>query len=183
MGAAGVYWAGVSATEEYRAQLLARLRATTDDLAWAVRGLSPDQHRWSPDPDEWSVHEQIAHLVDMEEQVYLPLLRWATVPDMLEPADYSRRAWREERYDAGAGLADLVGQLGRLRDEEFDVFREIDEPAWTRLRSEGRWGPLTCQWIAEVLYRHALDHLQGVMALRGDLRLAALDRDGPDGDA
>lgn len=168
---------GVSVTAEYRTQLLARLRATTDDLAWAVRDLSPDQHRWSPAPDDWSVHEQIAHLVDMEEQVYLPLLRWATVPDMLEPADYSRRGWREERYDPDAALADLMSQLTRLRDEEFDVFREIDATAWTRLRREGRWGPLTCQWIAEVLYRHALDHLQGVMALRGDLHLAALDRD------
>ena len=162
---------------EYRTQLLARLRATTVDLAWAVRDLPRDQHHWTPAPDEWSIHQQFAHLVDMEEQVYLPLLRWATVPDMLEPADYSRRAWREERYDPVVDLGELVAALGRLRDEEFDVFRQVDDVAWTRLRRESCWGPLTCQWIAEVLYRHALDHLQGLMALRGDLHLAALELD------
>ncbi len=167
----------MSLTQEYRTQLLARLRATTVDLAWAVRDLPRDQHHWVPSLDEWSVHQQFAHLVDMEEQVYLPLLRWATIPDMLEPADYSRRAWREVRYDSGVELGKIVAELGRLRDEEFDVFRRIDDAAWTRLRRESRWGPLTCQWIAEVLYRHALDHLQGVMALRGDLHLAELDLD------
>ncbi|HCU99895.1 MAG TPA: hypothetical protein DGL25_01735, partial [Dehalococcoidia bacterium] len=65
---------------------------------------------------------------------------------------------------------------GRVRDEEFDVFRELDDSAWLHLRDDGNWGPVTCQWIAEVVYRHALDHLQGIMGLRGDLNLAALDR-------
>ena len=165
----------MSLTAEYRTQLVARLRATTDDLAWAVRDLPGEQHYWTPSPQDWSIHEQIAHLVDMEERVYLPLLRWVNIPDMLEPATYNRRVWREERYDASVSLADLMEQLGRLRDEEFDVFRELDDTAWLHLREDGPWGPVTCQWIAEVVYRHALDHLQGVMGLRGDLDLSALN--------
>ncbi len=166
----------MSLTAEYRTQLVARLRATTADLAWAVRDLPGDQHHWTSDPDEWSIHEQVSHLIDMEEHVYLPLLRWAAIPDMLEPADYSRRTWRDERYEASVPLGDLMEQLGRVRDEEFDVFRELDDTSWLRLRDDGHWGPVTCQWIAEVIYRHALDHLQGVMGLRGDLHIAALDR-------
>ncbi len=166
----------MSLTAEYRTQLIARLRATTADLAWAARDLPGEQLLWTPNADEWSINEHVAHLVDMEERVYLPLLRWAAIPDMLEPADYSRRVWRDERYDARVSMSDLLEQLNRLRDEEFDVFRELDDNAWLHLRDDGHWGPLNCQWIAEVIYRHALDHLQGVMGLRGDLHLAALDR-------
>ena len=166
----------MSLTAEYRTQLMARLRATTADLAWAARDLPTDQLLWTPDTEEWSIHEHVAHLVDMEERVYLPLLRWAAIPDMLEPADYSRRVWLDERYDARVAIGDLVEQLNRLRDEEFDVFRELDDNAWLRVRDDGHWGPLNCQWIAEVVYRHSLDHLQGVMGLRGDVNLAALDR-------
>ena len=166
----------MSLVAEYRTQLIARLRAATADLAWAVRDLPGDQRYWTPDGAEWSIHEHLAHLVDMEERVYLPLLRWAAIPEMLEPARYSRRVWREERYDAGVALGDLLEQLGRVRDEEYDVFRELDDNAWQRLRIDSVWGSVTCQWIAEVVYRHALDHLQGVMGLRSDLNIAALDR-------
>ncbi|MXY37045.1 MAG: DinB family protein, partial [Dehalococcoidia bacterium] len=78
-----LYSGGVSLTAEYRTQLVARLRATTADLSWAVRDLPGDQHHWTPDSAEWSIHEQVSHLVDMEERVYLPLLRWAAIPEML----------------------------------------------------------------------------------------------------
>ncbi len=164
----------MSATSDYRTELIARLRATTDDLAWAVRGLPQQQYLWAPSADEWSIHQHVAHLVDMEAQVYLPLLRWASVPDMLDPVDYSRRSWQAERYDPAQELGEFVSELGRLRDEEFEVFRDLDDVTWTRLRRDTRWGPLTCRWIAEVVYRHALDHLQGVMGLRGDIHLAAV---------
>ena len=60
-------------------------------MGWAVRSLTAEQLHYSASPSEWSVHQNLSHLRDMEERVYLPLLRWATVPDMLDPATYSRR--------------------------------------------------------------------------------------------
>ncbi|HCV00093.1 MAG TPA: hypothetical protein DGL25_02730, partial [Dehalococcoidia bacterium] len=104
----------MSLTGEYRTQLIARLRATNADLSWAVRDVPGEQHHWAPDGDEWSIHEHVAHLVDMEERFYLPLLRWAAIPDMLEPANYSRRLWRDERYDASSPLGAQMEQLGRV---------------------------------------------------------------------
>lgn len=163
-----------SETTTYRMELVARLRNATDDLTWAVRGLSHEELRYKPDPNEWSVHEHLAHLRDMEQEVYLPLLRWATVPDMLDPLDYNRREWHEQRYDAEESKTSLLDDIARMRDEELTIFRELDDVTWTRFRTDTRWGPLTCQWIAELMYRHVLDHLQGIMGLVQDLHLAAL---------
>src|SRR5690606_41660552 len=109
---------------------------------------------------------------DMEREVYLPLLRWATVPDMLDPRDYNRRDWYEARYEADQRLSEVMADLGRMRDEELVIFRQMSDVTWTRYRTDTRWGPLNCQWLAELMYRHALDHLQGVMALKQDLHLA-----------
>ncbi len=111
---------------------------------------------------------------DMEQEVYLPLLRWATVPDMLDPRDYNRREWRERRYRADEPLAAIVNDIAKIRDEELLVFRDMSDLTWTRIRTDTRWGPLTCQWIAELMYRHVLDHLQNVMGLLQDLHLAAV---------
>jgi hypothetical protein len=110
----------------------------------------------------------------MEQEVYLPLLRWATVPEMLDPLDYNRRAWHEQRYNTAEPVLNIVNDIARIRDEELAIFRDMTDSSWTRYRTDTRWGPLTCQWLAELMYRHTLDHLQGIMALRQDLNLAAL---------
>lgn len=161
-------------TGTYRTEILSRLRQATDDLAWSVRGLSRQSTEYSPGPEDWSIHEHLAHLRDMEQEVYLPLLRWATVPDMLDPLDYSRKGWHEQRYRRDEPLTAVMNDLQRMRDEELLIFRDMPDMTWARWRDDTRWGPLTCQWLAELMYRHALDHLQGIMALRQDLNLAAL---------
>ena len=160
-------------TATYRTELTARLRLITDDLQWAVRGLTLEQHFYSPGEDDWSIHEHLSHVRDMEQEVYLPLLRWATVPDMLDPRDYNRREWHEHRYRPSEPVATILDDLVRMRDEELLVFRDMEDATWTRWRDDTRWGPLTCQWIAELMYRHMLDHLQGIMALRQDINLEA----------
>ena len=163
-----------SQTATYRNELTARLRLVTDDLEWAIRGLDTAQLHYVPAGDDWSVHEHLSHLRDMEQEVYLPLLRWATVPEMLDPRDYSRREWHEQRYRRGEQAASIVSEIGRMRDEELLVFREMDDATWIRWRDDTRWGPITCEWIAELIYRHMLDHLQCIMALRQDINLEAL---------
>jgi hypothetical protein len=164
----------LSETSTYRSELIARIRAATDDLAWAVRGLPPADQQYRPNANEWTIHQHVSHMRDMEEAVYLPLLRWATVPEMLDPLDYNRRDWLERRYDPEEALSHVLNDLVRIRDEELMVFRDMTDGTWTAFRTDTRWGPLTCQWIAELIYRHALDHLQGIMALKQDLHLAAL---------
>lgn len=163
----------MSSASAYREALIDRIRTATDDLGWAIAPLDEDAARYRPARDEWSIHEQLAHLVDMEQEVYLPLLRWASLPEMLDPRDYNRHEWRERRYRPDVPLLDLFVEFQRIRDEETGIFANMDDATWLALRRDTRWGPLTCQWIAQLIYRHALDHLQGMMALRQDLDLAA----------
>jgi len=164
----------VSETSNYRTELTSRIRASTDDLSWMLRGISTQAAAYKPSEDDWSIHEHTAHLRDMEQEVFLPLLRWATVPDMLDPLDYNRRDWHENRYRATEPLSRLLDDIARIRDEELAIFRGMTDIVWTRYRTDTRWGPLTCQWLAELMYRHVLDHMQNVMALRQDLHLDAL---------
>ena len=158
----------------YRTELTGRVRQVTDDVAWAVRSLTPEQYHYRPAENDWSIHEHLGHMRDMEQEVYLPLLRWATVADMLDPLDYSRREWHELRYRPAEQLPAVLEDLLRMRDEELLIFRDMSDSTWMRWRNDTRWGPLTCQWLAELMYRHALDHLQGLMALRQDINLAML---------
>lgn len=158
----------------YRRELTSRLMNASDDIAWAVRGLSIESALYKPRSDEWCIHEHLAHLRDMEEEVYLPLLRWATVPHMLDPRPYNRRDWHEDRYDPAEPLAAIMAAIGRIREEELAIFRGMTDATWVRYRQDTSWGPISCQWLAELMYRHVLDHLQGIMGLKQDLNLAML---------
>jgi hypothetical protein len=162
----------------YREDLIVRVGAATEDLAWACNGLSQADSLYQPSEDEWPIHRNVAHLLDVEEQVYLPLLRWATLPGLLDPLDYNRTEWLSDRYEPVEPIAELVQRVRRVREEELEIFSSIPGGEWARYRSqdETRWGPLTIQWIAELIYRHTLDHLQQVMALRQDLGLAQARR-------
>lgn len=164
----------VSESSMYRAELVSRLRSATEDLQWMVRGLSQTAGAYSPAASEWSTHEQAAHLRDMEQEVYLPLLRWATVPEMLDPREYNRGAWHSDRYDRNEPLQAVVADIVRIREEELAIFGEMTDAVWTRYRTDTHWGPLTCQWIAELMYRHVLDHMQTIMALQQDIHLERL---------
>lgn len=164
----------MSETMLYRRELTSRLVNATEDIAWIIRGLGRDHAAYTPGPGEWSIHEHLAHLRDMEEQVYLPLLRWATVPDMLDPRTYNRRDWHDARYAPDEPISAIMADIGRIREEEQAIFRNMTDATWLRFRQDTQWGPLSCQWIAELMYRHVLDHLQGIMGLKQDLNLAAL---------
>ena len=121
----------MSETMLYRRELTSRLVNATEDIAWIIRGLGRDHAAYSPAPGEWSIHEHLAHLRDMEEQVYLPLLRWATVPDMLDPRAYNRRDWHEERYDPDEPI---LGKTGTCTDRNspthmgwFGSFNDVEK--------------------------------------------------------
>ena len=162
----------------YRTDLVVRIGAATEDLAWGCGGLTQADSLYQPSEEEWSIHKNVAHLLDVEEQVYLPLLRWATLPGLLDPLDYNRGEWMSTRYEPADPLPQLVAGIRRVREEELEILGSIPGGEWDRFRAqdETRWGPLTIQWISELIYRHTLDHLQQVMALRQDLGLARARR-------
>jgi hypothetical protein len=149
----------------YREGLLARIRQTTDDLEWITASVADADLRRSPGADEWSAHEHLSHVRDMDREVILPLLRWATLPDMLGPRPYSRREWHQRRYYEDELSGDILADIRRMRDEEIDIFEALTPEAWERYLPASALGPVTCEWIAEFALRHGLDHLQCVMSL------------------
>ncbi len=159
--------------------LLTRIRSVVDDFVWAVHDLSPELLHFQlketrSGSENWSIHQHLSHVVDLEKEVSLPLLRWLVLPDMLEPAPYSRKEWMADRYDYELSSPHLIVELNRVREEEFEILTEIPQENWYNLREASAWGPVTCQWVAELIYRHSLDHLHCIMAIIQERHLDAV---------
>jgi len=135
------------------AALIARLAAGRDAIPALLAGVSDEQARWRPAPEQWSLLEIACHLLDEERddfrtRVELTLHRpdetWPGIdpPGWVTARRYQERAlavqveaWREER---GRSLAWL---------------RALEAPDWTRTHAHPKFGPLSAgdlllSWVA-----------------------------------
>jgi hypothetical protein len=148
-----------------RQQITAYLRQVPDLIDEAVRGLSDDELRHQPSPEEWSILEVCCHLrdaADFEGQ----RIRWLVEEDRptLEPYDQEALA-RERNYQDDdprrvdialrAFWGGLAYQLEGLSDEE-----------WERGGTHPEIGPVTVRSRAELEVEHARAHLEQLRAIR-----------------
>lgn len=132
-----------------------RLRRFPVALRAAVACITPDEARWKPAPQHWSVLEIVCHLADEEREDFAPRLRatlgstpWAPLDfdDIANRRGYSTRALETELQDFETSRAANVTWLDSLAAESPSV-------DWTTAHRHPKIGPITaadllCSWPA-----------------------------------
>ncbi|HEX2191085.1 MAG TPA: DinB family protein [Longimicrobiaceae bacterium] len=146
-------------------QLTARLAGTGRSIQELVLAAPPEQVRWKPAPEKWSILEVVNHLADEEAEDFRARL------DLLlhhpgEPwPPIDPRAWvRERRYgerDPGESLARFRSE----RERSLAWLREIGPPDWERSYSHPQLGVLTAGSIAASWLAHDLLHVRQLARL------------------
>jgi len=137
--------AALAALEDQRRQMLLLLcgRTETDgDLRYA--------------PDKWSLKEVVGHINDTERIMSYRALRIArgdTTPiEGFEQDDYVRNG-----PFARNSLADLIEDYIAVRRATVSLFRNLDEPAWTR-RGIANKNEISVRALAYIIAGHELHH-------------------------
>jgi len=148
-----------------RQEITAYLRQVPDLICEAIQGLSDDELRCRPSPDEWSILEVCRHLQDAAE-IEGERIRRLVEEDgpTLEPYDQEALA-RERNYQGDdprrvdialrAFWGGLAYQLEGLTDEE-----------WERGGTHPEIGPVTVRSRAELEVEHARTHLEQIRTIR-----------------
>jgi hypothetical protein len=148
-----------------RTEITAYLRQLPDLIEEALHGLSDDELRRRPSPDEWSALDVCCHLRDsaQEEGVRVRRLVEEDGP-ALEPYDQEARAIERNYQDDDparvrtalrAFWGGLAYQLESLTDEQ-----------WERGGTHPESGPVTVRSRAEDEVDHAQAHLEQIRAIR-----------------
>jgi hypothetical protein len=107
-------------------------------------------------PDKWSVKELLGHLNDTERIMSYRALRIArndaTPIEGFEQDDYVRSGPFVRRP-----LADLIEDYIAVRRATLSLFRNLDEPAWTR-RGIANKNEVTVRALAYIIAGHELHH-------------------------
>ncbi len=151
-----------------RTEITAYLRQLPDLIEEALHGLSDDELRHRPSPDEWSALEVCCHLRDSAEEggVRVRLLVEEEDP-VLEP--YDQEAWARER--------DYQGEdIGRMRTAQRAFWgglayqlEGLSDEQWQRGGTHPEIGPVTVHSRAEDEVEHAQAHLEQLRAARDQM--------------
>jgi DinB superfamily len=135
----------VSAFEDQRRQTLLLLSGRTEgdgDLRYA--------------PDKWSLKEVLGHISDTERIMSYRALRIArgdqTPIEGYEQDDYVRNGSFGRVF-----LADLIEDYIAVRRATISLFRNLDEPAWSR-RGVANKNEITVRALAYLIAGHELHH-------------------------
>lgn len=107
-------------------------------------------------PDKWSLKEVLGHVNDTERIMSYRALRIsrgdATPIEGYEQDDYVR-----DGPFAGRPLADLIEDYIAVRRATVSLFRNLDEPAWSR-RGVANKNEVTVRALAYIIAGHELHH-------------------------
>jgi hypothetical protein len=140
--------------EKERRDLLTILSSTPATLRALVAGLGDEEarRRHGP-PDEWSVSEIAAHLVDAEQAWLQRRIR------LMAEQDHPRLPYYPDLDYTRPGLPESLEEFAGLRQANVAYLEALPPPDWRRRGTHERWGEITITWAVRHIAAHDAEHL------------------------
>ncbi len=148
-----------------RGEVTAYLRRVPDLIDEAIQGLSDDELRRRPSPDEWSALEVCCHLRDYAEEEGVRVRR---LVEEDEPAleAYDQEAWARERNYQGDDPARVMIALRAFWGGLAYQLEGLADEQWERSGSHPEIGRVTVRSRTERQVAHAQAHLEQIGSIR-----------------
>lgn len=131
-------------------------------------GLTPQDLRWKPAPEKWSLLDVLCHLRDEEREDFRARLdHILTTPDGPMPK-IDPVAWVTERRYAEQDFDTTLGEFLRERDRSVQWLRDLKDPKWSNVYMHPKVGPVSCDLILVNWVAHDLLHFRQITKLRYD---------------
>lgn len=145
---------------EYRARLLERTRAAAKEFCAACRNMpTPRQPIYE---GGWNLHQMVAHVRDMEAQVYELRLRRTFNENQPHFPNFDADAWMSEHYRPDEPLEDMLDSFQANIRATVDWLEYLPPEAWSRHSRHEVMGEFTLQAWAERGLAHIEEHLKAV---------------------
>jgi hypothetical protein len=144
--------------------ILRSLRHSAHDLVREVGKMPAEAPLWQPKEGEWSVHECLTHLRDVERQVFLERIRRTLREDRPRLEFFDEVTYHREHWNEAEPLQSILADFTSARAELVNLLAEA--PDWTRVGLHATRGPITLEWQAEYALQHTWEHTSQLMRVR-----------------
>ncbi|GAC1446684.1 MAG: DinB family protein [Pyrinomonadaceae bacterium] len=125
-----------------------------------LRGIPEEQSAFRYAPDKWSIKQVVGHMCDTERIFAYRALCFARNEQIslpgYEPDDYVAAANFDERT-----LHDLTGEFEAIRHATVNLFRHLNNEAWTR-RGLASGNEFTVRALAYLTVGHERHHVEAL---------------------
>lgn len=141
------------------------LRQNTEIIQALLHGLSEEQARWKPSPDQWSVLEVLCHLYDEERFDFRARLK-KTLQNPSQPWDeIDPQGWVEQRAYNQKNFQEMIGKFTHERQISLLWLENLEAPDWENTHphpgGDLKAGDLLVSWVM-----HDLLHIRQLAELR-----------------
>lgn len=146
--------------ERDRGRLLSNLRSLPNELDHLIEPLPADELRWRPIPNKWSIGEILAHLRDVERDVFQVRLRRTLYEDGPTFESWDQNQVAHERGYHDGDHATAAGEFRELRGETIRMLESVPLEFWERVGVHPERGPASVeQQVTRQIRNHDVTHL------------------------
>ncbi|MEP7287107.1 MAG: DinB family protein [Chloroflexota bacterium] len=148
-----------------REQVIKSLEQTDSKLRQLTEGLSDallDNH---PTPEDWSIREILAHLVD--DEIYVMRLRLERIVKEDQPilTPHDEKKWYANRNKTHDQLDQLLADFTLQRQASLAIVRMLREEDWQRQGTQPEYGTFTAEAQVTMWLEHDTTHLDQIERL------------------
>lgn len=151
--------------------LLERFRRGPELMAVILTGVFGEEEDYVPAPGKWSIRQLIAHVADTE-IVAAGRFRQVIAEDNPTLLSFDQNAWAERLDYARRKPKQSLESFRRLRAENYELLKGLDEAAYERAGRHTERGPLSLRQMLELFSNHAETHARQIEAIREQYKKA-----------
>jgi hypothetical protein len=148
---------------------LERFRRGPEVLATVLTGAAGEEVDWPPAAGKWTIRQIMAHLADAE-LVYAHRLRLVIAENDPPLTSFDQDLWARNLDYARRKPTQSLETLRRLRAENYELLRGIDEPGFERAGVHSEHGPMRLRDLLKTMCEHVESHARQVQTIRAEYR-------------
>ena len=149
-----------------RTQLIATLEQTPATLARLTAMLTDAALDFRTDPDEWSIREILAHLVDDEMFVMRTRLERMMKEENPSLVSHDEKKWHSHRNTSRDTVRELLRDFAEQRTASLGVLTFLRDEDWARTAFHPEYGQFNVETWLEHWAEHDLVHIQQIEQIR-----------------
>jgi len=134
-------------------------------LESAVAGIPPDELRFTPGPEHWSIHENVIHVADTE-LVGASRMRYVLAEPGAALVSFDQEKWARVMDYKSQSLEGALALFRGIRAATTEVLRRAPAEAWEHAGIHTESGPQTLEWLVEHFADHVPYHLRTIAKRR-----------------